>query len=120
MDPGSQRANSAQGRSSSHPAPKRSVSKASLKVQAQIEHNEAMSNRYFSGVDSKEHLPAYDDTATSWSAAGRMEDAMELKENKGAVWSESHALTTQGQRAVFATVDRQDEDAFPQRVHEIV
>lgn len=89
-----------------------------------MQHNEAMTDRYFSGVSSQEHLPAYDTTnptrASTAASTGKMEEEVELKEAKGNAWPNSHAVTTRGQQTVFPTVQERDEDAVQQRVHEIV
>lgn len=112
---------------SSQPPPSRSASKASLKAQERFQHNEAMTDRYFSGVSSQEHLPTYYTTnkARSNSAASneRIEDGMELEEHQGSDWKETHvahALSTPGIEAVYPATRGREEDALPQKAHEIV
>lgn len=89
-----------------------------------MQHNEAMADRYLSGFDSQEYPPAYNGTAVtrsnSMASSGKVEEEMELEETKRSEWPNAHALTTQGQQAVFATAHGRDEDGSPQRVHEIV
>lgn len=124
METGSKRSSSAQSESSSRPGPKRSVSKASLKAQARIQHNEEMTDRYFSGVSSQEHLPVYNTTITTRSnsvaSIRGVEEELELKENTRVEWRDAHALTTQGHQAIYAQGHGWDEADPPQRVHEIV
>lgn len=112
---------------SSQPPPSRSASKASLKAQERFQHNEAMTDRYFSGVSIQEHLPTYNNTnkARTNSAASneRIEDEMELEEHKGSGWKETHvthALSTPGREAVYPATNGREEDTLPQKAHEIV
>lgn len=112
---------------SSQPPPSRSASKASLKAQERFQHNEAMTDRYFSGVSSQEHLPAHHSTnkprTNSAASNERLEDEMELEEHKGSEWKETHvahALSTPGREAVYPAMQGREEDALPQKAHEIV
>lgn len=123
----SERSNSPNYKPSSQSPPSRSVSKASLKAQERFQHNEAMTDRYFSGVGSQEYLPAYNTTnkprTNSAASNERMDDEMELEEHKGSEWKDTHvahALSTPGQEAVYPAMHGREEDALPQKAREIV